>query len=372
MLKEKIILGLARKGLKQKANVVGTGLGYKVKDGKITKEQCILVGVSSKKTLSKLKVEDKIPKTIAGVKTDVIDVGNLEYMWRQKHRPMKIGASCCWVGLTACSAGLPVYGKDGQPYLLMNKHCVAPFGAKVGDDVVNPSPVDGKPKRIGEVTEIFFPEHHTRKDNIDYALVKLDEPMLHEDVAGNRYMPVIRDPQPLMKITKGSRTIQAVRTSSPILSVDFEATVRGKDGNIYTYPNSVLTLNTDENGNSIVEGGCSSSIGFIAGRPSVQTFAGSPMVGVFNKIQNTLDDIYMRFELELFLEPPTMKEGWIALGSWMTFDKTNIIIKSPARFRAEPGLKSETISILAPGTRLQIVEGDSIKDNYKWLKCLKK
>ncbi len=364
----KLVANLYKGSIKRKKNVNGVGVGVKVKDGKITNEECILVGVKKKqKTISD---KDKIPSTIMGVKTDVVETGEITHYWRKKHRPMKIGASCCWVGLTACSAGLPVYGKDGQPYLLMNKHCVAPFGAKVGDAVVNPSPLDGKPERIGEVTEIFFPEHYDRKDNIDYALVKLDEPMLHEDVAGNKYMPVLRDPQPLQKITKGSRTIQAVRTSSPILSVDFEATVRGKDGNIYTYPNSVLTLNTDENGNSIVEGGCSSSIGFIAGRPSVQTFAGSPLVGVFNKIQNTLDDIYMRFGLELLLEPPVEKTYYVAAGKeWyveLPLGKTKTKVR--LNLRNSPKVHPTTlVRTLPKGTEIEVLKNIGVRDNWEWL-----
>ena len=367
---KRFVVNLYKKWLYRKANVVGVGIGSKTKDGKIIDNDCLLVAVKKKKNIGALSKKDLIPKTLMGIKTDVIDVGNLEYMWRKEHRPVKISSSACWVGLTACSAGLPLYDANNTPYMLMNKHCAAPIGANVGDAIVQPSPLDGGTikNRIGQITEYFFPEHHTRKDNIDYALVRLDAPMAHEDVVGNKYMPVLRDPQVLQKITKGSRTIQEVRTSSPIISTDFEATVRGKDGNIYTYPNCVLTLNTDENGKSIVEGGCSSSIGFIAGRPSVQTFAGSAVVGVFNKIQNSLDDIYMRFGLELFLEPQSEQKTYVALGKEWYVEapvKTKTTVK--LNLRNSPRVHSSTyIKTLPIGTELEIVDELGRIDGYQW------
>ncbi len=365
MLIQKIIHKLSKNSLNKKKNVVGTGTGYKITDGKVTNKECVLVGVSRKQ--KRLSSKDLVPKKIYGVETDVIEVGELEHLWRKKHRPMKIGASCCWIGLPACSAGLPVYGKDGQPYLLMNKHCIMPFGSKVGDDVVNPGPIDGVAERIGEVTEIFFPEDEDRKDNIDYALVKLDKPMEHEDVEGNTYLEELHTPIMFDKITKGSRTTQDVRTaSSGIISTDFEANVRHSDGKILTYSDCIFVFNIAEDDKPFVEGGCSSSIGFIKGKPSVQTFAGSPVVAIFNDIQKTLDDIYFRFGLELSLKKP--EEGWIALGSWMTFNRLTITIKSPARLRDNPGLDTETLSILQRGTKLQLVGESIIKDNYKWVK----
>ncbi len=363
----KLVKSLYKNNLSRKKNVVGIGTGLKVKGGKITKEECLIVAVSKKEDVDK---HDLIPKTLLGAKTDVLEVGELEYSWRKKHDPLKIGASCCWVGLTRCSAGLPVYDKEGNPYLIMNKHCCLPTAgpAKVGDDVVNPGPVDGKPVRIGENTEYYFPESADRKDNIDYMLVKLDKEMAHEDVVGNTYIEEIHSPKQLEKITKGSATIQKVRTSSPILSNDFEATVRNRwDNKIYTYKDTVLTLNTDENGNSIVEGGCSSSIGFINNRPSVQTFAGSTLVGVFNKIENTLEDIYFRFDLELFLTPP--EKGWMALGSWTKFDRNDIIVKANSRLREEPGLDAKQIGTIKKGSSVSVINESNIilKDNYYWV-----
>ncbi len=370
MILHKLILLLYKKSLYFKRNVAGLGTGYKIKDGKLTDKPCILVGVKKKQTLAQLASKDIIPKKLLGVDVDVLEVGDIEHLWRKKHRPVRINGSACWIGGTACSVGLPLYDAEGTQYLLMNKHCSAPFGAKIGDATTNPSPLDGG--RAGDAIgklKLNFPEHYTRKDNIDYALVELDEPMVHKDVAGNTYIPELHSPQALQRITKGSRTTQDIRTSSPIVSVDFEATVRGKDGKIYTYPDCVLTLNVDSKGDPIVLGGCSSSIGFINNKPSVQTFAGSEMVGVYNKIENTLDDIYNRFGLELFLDVPVKQEGWVALGWWTKVSRLNLTIGSPCRFRANPGLDGEFIKMLPIGEKLQMVGNSIIKDNYFWVKC---
>jgi hypothetical protein len=392
MIIQKAVLQLYKNWLKLKLNVNGFGVGYKIKDGKITTTPCILVGVKKKLTLDQIATKDLIPKTLLGVETDVIELGNLEYMWRKKHRPLKMGASACWKGLTACSAGLPVYDKDGAPYMLMNRHCIVPDDnrgiAQIGDAVLNPSPVDGgrEVDRIGEVTEIAFPVSTKRNDNIDVALVKLDAPMKHEDVVGTKYTPKTRTlveallpgGDVLKNIFGGGRTLGTVKTSSPIISVDFTAGVWGEENGkrvVRYFPHSVLTMNESQEGGACVLGGDSSSIRFIDGMPLVQTFAGSDTVACFNQVQRSLDWIEMTYGLELFLEPPkpvVQEEGWIALGSWMTFNRTEVTIKSLARFRKEPGLKAETLRILKIGDKLQMVDGDIIKDNYKWIKCIRK
>lgn len=367
----KLILNLCKGFLYKKKNVVGMGVGVKVRNGKVTNEKCITVAVCQKEGLEKLSKEDYIPKRLCGVKTDVVDVGKIEYQWRKKQRPVKMSGSCCWVGGTACSAGLPVWSADGTPYILMNKHCIAPFGAKVGDAVLQPSPADGGTikDKIGEVTKYFFPEHYTRTDNIDYALVKLDTEMAMEDVVGNDYNPELKPVKVLQKITKGSRTTQDIRTSSPIISVDFEARVNGKDGKVYHYANSVLTLNVDENEDAIVLGGCSSSIGLIDNRPVVQTFAGSPTVGVFNKVEESLKDIEKRFGLKLYLTPQNPRYFIAAGRDWYInpgLGKRETLVN--LNLRSAPQVAKDTyIKTLPKGTEVEVIDEVGKVNGYYWL-----
>ena len=367
----KLILNFCKGFLYGKKNVVGLGVGVKVRGGRVTNERCITVAVQKKEGIEQLTKKDKIPKRLLGIKTDVVDVGRIEYQWRKKNRPVRMNGSCCWIGLTACSAGLAVWSANGTPYILMNKHCIKPSNAKVGDAVVQPSSADGGTikDKIGEVTKYFFPEHYTRKDNIDYALVKLDERMVMEDVVGNDYVPKLKPVKVFQKITKGSRTTQDIRTSSPIISTDFEARVNGKDGKVYHYANSVLTLNVDENGDEIVMPGCSSSIGLIDNHPVVQTFAGSPTVGVFNKVEESLKDIEKRFGLKLYLTPQNPRyfvaagrDWYINSGLGKRKTKVNLNVRSA------PQVSDDTyIKTLPIGTEVEIINEVGYANEYYWV-----
>lgn len=392
MFKEVLIKELYKNYLKKRQNVVGIGTGLKVKNGEVTSEKCILVGVSNKKLSSQIQKKDLIPKKILGVPTDVIEVGILEHMWKKKHRPLKLGASCCWEKLTACSAGLPLYDKEGNPYMLMNKHCVVPDDikgvSKPGDAVLNPSPLDGgrAEDKVGEVTDIYFPVSSKRKDNIDVALVKLDAPMKHEDVVGTKYIPktrrlienILPSGDVLKTIFGGGRTLGTVKTSTPIISVNFEAGVWGVENGqrvVRYFPNSVLVLNKSKEGGPCVLGGDSSSIRFIDGMPLVQTFSGSDTVACFNQVQLSLDWIYNTFGLELFLEPPaiTPKTYYVSAGmEWYVEPPLKTKTTVRLNLRTEPRVhKSTYIRTLPVGTEIEVIKYIGEIDGYEWLEIKK-
>ena len=56
-------------------NVVGHGVGVKEAGGEITDEICVRVYVSNKVPASDLAPDERIPSSIAGVRTDVIQRG---------------------------------------------------------------------------------------------------------------------------------------------------------------------------------------------------------------------------------------------------------------------------------------------------------
>lgn len=59
----------------RKPNVIGLGVGGKVKDGRITGEPSLMVLVTQKIPNEELRSEDRIPEMVEDVKTDVIEVG---------------------------------------------------------------------------------------------------------------------------------------------------------------------------------------------------------------------------------------------------------------------------------------------------------
>ena len=56
--------------LLKKANVIFIRAGVKIKNGKSTGEECVVVGVEKKMKVTK---KDMIPGEVSGVKTDVIE-----------------------------------------------------------------------------------------------------------------------------------------------------------------------------------------------------------------------------------------------------------------------------------------------------------
>jgi len=64
--------------LQQYPNVVGVGLGYKVKGGVVTDTPAIIVYVKKKVPREKLRNTDIIPEKIYNVETDVIEVGEVK------------------------------------------------------------------------------------------------------------------------------------------------------------------------------------------------------------------------------------------------------------------------------------------------------
>lgn len=63
--------------LMQKANVIGVGVGFREKDGKLGDEVAIVVNVTRKLPSHELLPEDLIPSEIEGVPVDVRETGEI-------------------------------------------------------------------------------------------------------------------------------------------------------------------------------------------------------------------------------------------------------------------------------------------------------
>ena len=71
------VCGKEQKALLDKQNVIGVGTGHKIKDDKDTGEPCIMVLVSQKLDKDELRTEDMVSKTVKGLKTDVLETGEI-------------------------------------------------------------------------------------------------------------------------------------------------------------------------------------------------------------------------------------------------------------------------------------------------------
>ncbi len=147
-----------RQVLKQK-NVVGAGLGHKEVKNRSTDEVSLVVLVSRKEPLEKLKRQDVVPLKLGSLLTDVQEVGVLRLLEgpapdegdrRARWRPAFPGTSIAHYRSTAGTFGALVRDKStGEALVLSNNHVLANTSdgrdgrAHRGDPVLQPGPFDG-------------------------------------------------------------------------------------------------------------------------------------------------------------------------------------------------------------------------------------
>jgi hypothetical protein len=151
------------------ANVVGLASGVKWVDGEPTGEPAVLVLVNQKVPLDLLDPADVVPKQLAGVQTDVLNVGDVfagvhapldePLSLTRRLRPVEGGYSVGHFAITAGTIATCVYdilpegstnppahgiGVPSRYYILSNNHVLANSNnANLGDVILQPGPADG-------------------------------------------------------------------------------------------------------------------------------------------------------------------------------------------------------------------------------------
>jgi hypothetical protein len=126
-------------------NVVATGVGYKMAGGVRTDELAVIVSVANKLSLVQLPESERVPKTINGMQTDVVETGRIFALQnpKDKMRPARPGVSIGHYQITAGTLGCLVE-RTGQVYILSNNHVLANSNAaQQGDAILQPGPIDG-------------------------------------------------------------------------------------------------------------------------------------------------------------------------------------------------------------------------------------
>ncbi|KAA3617572.1 MAG: hypothetical protein D8M58_01565 [Calditrichaeota bacterium] len=139
------ILKSTRTGLMGKANVVATGIGYKVTNGKVTDDLSIICSVEHKKPKKSLTASELLPQFLESIPIDVNPSGPIFAFQDPKlrYRPAPGGTSIGHYQITAGTFGCTVK-KDGKRYILSNNHVLANSNdADFGDDILQPGPHDG-------------------------------------------------------------------------------------------------------------------------------------------------------------------------------------------------------------------------------------
>jgi len=139
-------------------NVVGVGVGYKIKNKEKTNITSIVVFVKKKIPEKDLKPHEIIPKQINGIPTDVVEqvikplslLPPLQLSRVDKWRPAVGGISIGHELITAGTLGAIVYDNEtGKKLGLSNNHILANSDseetprANEGDNILQPAPADG-------------------------------------------------------------------------------------------------------------------------------------------------------------------------------------------------------------------------------------
>ena len=142
-------------------NVVGVGIGMKISKGKVTGRRCVRFYVERKVAPEAIGPEYRLPVTLNGVPTDVIETGRFRALpaktpvGQQKLRPARPGSS---VGFqySGAKAGYVMAGTfgavvsgGGTTYILSNNHVLADENAlAIGSAIFQPGLLDhGNPAK---------------------------------------------------------------------------------------------------------------------------------------------------------------------------------------------------------------------------------
>lgn len=305
-------------------NVVGVGVGYRERAGRITDELCVVAMVRRKLPASALKPEDLVPKQLNDVPTDVLEVGVLRAFQARtaRWRPAPGGVSIGHFQMTAGTLGCVVRDKaTGDRLILSNNHVLADINAgRAGDPILQPGTYDGgvEGRDMIAVLERYVPLRFTvapptcgiarlveglanlsaklmgsahrlsayRSDpkavnQVDAALARpLDESMILDEILDIGVVGGITPARLGMGVRKSGRssgyTMGEIRVLDALVKVDYESRSADFDGQIVTGPMS----QPGDSGALLVLGDGLLAVGLL--------FAGSQQATVFNPIQPVL------------------------------------------------------------------------------------
>ena len=321
--------------LMTKSNVVGVGVGLKDTRSDKTDEICVKVLVTRKLSPEALLSGELVPKEVDGIRTDVIQVGDLRALQTPKSRwrPAPGGVSIGHYQITAGTLGCIVRDRDtGEPLILSNNHVLANSNdANLGDAILQPGPTDGGKVNSDTIATLlrFIPiQYTTSPGTCDYARVYASIGNLIAIALGSSHRVSVNSfsPQALNKVDAAlarpnadSDVLDEIRGIGKISGVleaelgmplrksgrttDFttdqvqvlEATVNVSygTGRTATFEEQIVTGSMSQGGDSgslVVHGDSPNAVGLL--------FAGSDQSSILSPIQTVLDLLNVTFDKE--------------------------------------------------------------------------
>lgn len=286
--------------LLSKSNVVGVAIAPKVSEGEVTGETGITVYVTHKLDKELLSKEDMVPKTINGIKTDVVETGDIfalsDTTLRNRIRPAEGGYSVGHYKITAGTIAtcvvdrLPAIGKPKNYYILSNNHVLANSNdARIGDPIFQPGPYDGGTKKdtIARLSR-FVPIRFDGKCNyVDAAIAEGDFDDLDREIYWTGYVDGIVPPKVGMVLHKTGRTTG--HTTGRITGINATVNVNYGGGKIAKFCRQIITTDMSAGGDSgsLMVDAENRAVGLL--------FAGSSTVTIANDIRYVLSMLKIKF-----------------------------------------------------------------------------
>jgi hypothetical protein len=297
-------------------NVVAIGVGFKIAGDVQTNQPSVVVSVVKKLPVIQLPESARVPKTLGGVPTDVVEIGKVFALQdpTKKMRPARPGISIGHYQITAGTLGCLVQ-RNGQIYILSNNHVLANSNAaQLGDAILQPGPHDGgtSADQIGTL-EQFIPIgfegspspgcsplaflmrllgpskpliNEPGNNTVDCAIAKpLSADLVNADILQ------IGIPTGLGTATLGTQVQKSGRTTGlttdQIIQIDVTVSV-DYGGKIATYKNQLMA-------GAMSQGGDSGSAVLDMNKQVVGLlFAGSTTTTIMNPIQFVLDALQVQ------------------------------------------------------------------------------
>jgi len=314
--------------LLNRPNVVGVGVGYKTTGKQETSDLCVVVMVRQKMPLVDLPEEAIVPQEVAGVRTDVIQVGFIRALETptDRWRPAPGGVSLGHYQITAGTLGGVVYDRmTGERLILSNNHVMANSNnARPGDPILQPGPADGGelgPDTIA-LLDRFIPirynsepptctvaktyawvgnsfayilraEHRlqvvqsraTATNLVDAAVARpIDPDYIRDDNLEIGQIDGVVEATLEMGVCKSGRT--TAFTTGTIRVLDATMTVNYGLERVATFENQIVSTPMSQGGDSgslLVTSDTHQAVGLL--------FAGSSQATIFNPIQAVLDQL---------------------------------------------------------------------------------
>lgn len=291
--------------LVNRRNVVGVGIGNKVKNGRDTGDPSLVVFVAQKLDADMLTEDDLIPEELGKFKTDVIETGEilaggqmeLQYApsaedvgvqtLRNRVRPVEGGYSVGHYKITAGTMAtavvdiVPFPGIPSRYYMLSNNHVLANSNnARIGDPILQPGPFDGGTVPADVVARLsrFVPIHFDGRCNyVDAALAEGEFHDLDREIFWIGYTKGIAAPQLGSIVQKTGRTTNY--TTGQITALNATVNVNYGGGKVAKMCGQIVTTNMSAGGDSgsLLLDRNENAVGLL--------FAGSSRVTIHNDIR---------------------------------------------------------------------------------------